>query len=50
MTVKHPYKAALITGASRRIGAYLATCLAEHGIKVAIHYHYSDGEAETVAK
>jgi len=37
---------ALITGASKRIGAAMARHLAEHGTNVAIHHHDSAEEAE----
>ena len=45
-----PPKAALVTGAGRRIGRALALALAETGWTVAIHYNRSEAEAnETVA-
>lgn len=42
-------RAALITGAGRRIGAAIATRLAERGAAVAIHYRSSRAEAEQLA-
>ncbi|HKS88394.1 MAG TPA: SDR family oxidoreductase [Stellaceae bacterium] len=42
-------KAALVTGAARRIGRALALALAEDGYAVAIHHHRSRAEAEAVA-
>ena len=36
---------ALVTGAARRIGAAIATCLHEHGFRVVIHYYRSEAEA-----
>ncbi len=42
-------KAALVTGASRRIGRAIALDLAAQGYDVAIHYHTSAREAEAVA-
>ena len=42
-------KAALITGAGRRIGAEIAGDLARHGWHVLIHYHASQAEAGEVA-
>ena len=44
-------KRALITGSSRGIGRGIALKLAEHGVKVAVHY-YKNKEAatDTVAK
>ncbi|MCC7015759.1 MAG: SDR family oxidoreductase [Rhodospirillales bacterium] len=45
-----PPKAALVTGAGRRIGRALARALAEIGWTVAIHYNRSEADAnETVA-
>ena len=40
-----PRRAALVTGAARRIGRALAVCAAEAGYDVAIHYGRSQGEA-----
>jgi NAD(P)-dependent dehydrogenase (short-subunit alcohol dehydrogenase family) len=40
----------LITGAAKRIGRVIALDLAEHGFRVAIHYHTSRKEAEEVAQ
>jgi NAD(P)-dependent dehydrogenase (short-subunit alcohol dehydrogenase family) len=45
-----PLKAALVTGAGKRIGRAIALALAEAGWAVAIHYNHSEAEAnETVA-
>jgi NAD(P)-dependent dehydrogenase (short-subunit alcohol dehydrogenase family) len=41
-------KAALVTGAGRRIGRAIALMLGRDGWAVAVHYHGSRGEAETV--
>jgi len=41
-----PYKAALITGAARRIGRAIALSLASKGIAVAVHYHGSRNDAD----
>lgn len=46
----HPIpKAALITGAARRLGRATALALAGQGYTVAIHYHQSRADAETLA-
>jgi NAD(P)-dependent dehydrogenase (short-subunit alcohol dehydrogenase family) len=42
-------KAALVTGAGRRIGRALALALAEDGFAVAVHHHRSGEAAERVA-
>ncbi len=42
-------KVALVTGAARRIGAAIVTCLHENGARVAIHYRGSANEAEALA-
>ena len=39
----------LVTGAARRIGAAIVTCLHENGARVAIHYRGSRDEAEKLA-
>lgn len=44
----HPYKVALVTGASKRIGKYIAKTLAAKGLKTIVHYHQSAEDAETV--
>jgi NAD(P)-dependent dehydrogenase (short-subunit alcohol dehydrogenase family) len=44
------FKAALITGAARRIGRALAVDLAKAGFAVAIHYRNSATEAEALAR
>ena len=41
-------KAALITGAARRIGRAIATHLAGEGWDIAIHYNTSRGEAQSL--
>jgi NAD(P)-dependent dehydrogenase (short-subunit alcohol dehydrogenase family) len=41
-------KAALVTGAGRRVGRALALALAEDGFAVAVHYHRSRDAAEDV--
>lgn len=40
----------LVTGAARRIGAAIVTCLHAHGARVAIHYRSSSGDAEALAE
>src|SRR5437763_5899618 len=42
-------KAALVTGAARRIGRALALALAQDGFAVAIHHHNSRTEAAALA-
>jgi NAD(P)-dependent dehydrogenase (short-subunit alcohol dehydrogenase family) len=42
-------RAALITGGAKRIGAAIATALAQDGWIVALHYHRSASEAATLA-
>jgi len=42
-------KVILVTGAARRIGAAIVTCLHENGARVAIHYRGSRDEAEDLA-
>lgn len=41
-------KRALVTGAARRLGRSMAVYLAENGHDVAVHYHGSAAEAESV--
>jgi len=41
---------ALVTGASRGIGAAIARALAEAGAQVAVHYHREQGAAEALAR
>jgi len=43
-------KAALITGAAKRIGRHLALSLAEQGWDIAIHYNASEADAADVAE
>jgi NAD(P)-dependent dehydrogenase (short-subunit alcohol dehydrogenase family) len=45
---EQPPRAALVTGASRRIGRCIATDLARHGWRVAVHFGSQAGAAETV--
>ena len=42
-------KIILVTGAARRIGAAIVTCLHENGARVAIHYRGSADDAESLA-
>ncbi|WP_028880222.1 SDR family oxidoreductase [Terasakiella pusilla] len=42
-------RVALVTGAAQRIGAHIASTLAEAGWAVAIHYHGSSEKAEALA-
>ena len=42
-------KVILVTGAARRIGAAIVTCLHENGARVAIHYGSSADDAEQLA-
>lgn len=43
-------KTALVTGGARRLGAAIATGLADAGVHVAVHHHRSVAEAETLAE
>lgn len=43
-------KIILVTGAARRIGAAIVTCLHENGARVAIHYRESANDAEELAR
>ena len=43
-------KTVLITGAAKRIGAFLAEYLHEQGFNIIIHYHQSEQEAQTLCK
>lgn len=47
--VKRKQQAALVTGAGRRIGRAIAIGLADDGWDVAVHYHRSKRDAETLA-
>lgn len=40
----------LITGAAKRVGAFLANYLHEHGFDIVLHYHQSEQEAQTLCK
>ncbi len=42
--------AALITGASKRVGADIALALADAGYDIVLHYHKSKNEAEALSK
>ena len=43
-------KVFLVTGAARRIGAAIVTCLHENGARVAIHYRNSSDDANVLCK
>ena len=43
-------KVFLVTGAARRIGAAIVTCLHENGARVAIHYRNSSDDASSLCK
>ena len=43
-------RVAIITGASRRIGAEISRTFHHHGYDIAIHYNNSENDAETLAK
>lgn len=43
-------RAALVTGGARRLGRAMAEALAADGFAVAIHYHASEAEAESLAE
>jgi pteridine reductase len=49
MTASHTRPVALITGASRRVGAVVARTLHEAGYDLALHYRHSSDEAKTLA-
>lgn len=49
MTNSTAPRAAVVTGAGRRIGRAIALDLARHGWAVAVHYNHSGAEAEEVA-
>jgi pteridine reductase len=49
MTASHTRPVALITGASRRVGAVVARTLHEAGYDLALHYRHSRDEAKTLA-
>lgn len=42
-------KAALVTGSARRIGRVLALALARAGFDIALHYRFSEAEAQATA-
>jgi pteridine reductase len=50
MSTAHPRPVALITGASRRVGAVVARTLHAAGYDLALHYRHSSDEAEALAK
>ena len=50
MTSSHPRPVALITGASRRVGAVVARTLHAAGYDLALHYRHSSDEADALAK
>jgi pteridine reductase len=50
MTAAHSRPVALITGASRRVGAVVARTLHAAGYDLALHYRHSSDEAEALAK
>ena len=50
MTATHPRPVALITGASRRVGAVTARTLHAAGYDLALHYRHSSDDAEALAK
>ncbi len=50
MTTTHPRSVALITGASRRVGAVVARTLHAAGYDLALHYRHSSDDAEALAK
>ena len=43
-------KSALITGAARRIGASMATCLHDQGMNIIVHYRQSEEQAKTLCE
>lgn len=48
MEGKPQRQTALVTGAARRIGARIATCLHDAGLDVLVHYHHSEAEARSL--
>lgn len=50
MTAAHPRPVALITGASRRVGAVTARTLHAAGYDLALHYRHSSDEAEALVR
>ncbi|MCX8506269.1 MAG: SDR family oxidoreductase [Alphaproteobacteria bacterium] len=49
-TDKKPLGTALVTGASKRIGRAIARRLAEAGFDLALHYHHSEAECQSLAQ
>ena len=47
---RQPYKAALVTGGAKRIGAVIVRHLASRGMKVVLHYQHSAEEAEALVE
>lgn len=41
-------QAVFITGAARRVGAAMALYFAKHGFDIALHYHHSEKEAQSI--
>lgn len=43
-------KTALVTGAAHRVGKAIATTLAAHGVRIALHYHGSESDANNTVR